>query len=209
MSDRSCSRAGGFLNFSIPRNALRGRVNNLEDAMMRVVPENNGALRLLVDYVALTTEKHTPLDANLQRAFAVHVHDLVALVLGATRDGAELSQNRGLRAARLSAIKADVMAQLPNEGLSVHDIARRHQVTARYVQMLFDDGGMTFSEFVVEQRLAQAHRMLSSVQFTDWTIGAIAFEVGFSNLSYFNRTFRRRYGATPSDIRNASRWDLK
>jgi AraC-like DNA-binding protein len=28
--------------------------------------------------------------------------------------------------------------------------------------------------------------------------------VGFGDLSYFNRTFRRRYAATPSDIRQSS-----
>jgi AraC-like DNA-binding protein len=32
-----------------------------------------------------------------------------------------------------------------------------------------------------------------------------AFEVGFGNLSYFNRSFRRRYGVTPSDMRAAAR----
>ncbi|WP_276519543.1 AraC family transcriptional regulator [Bradyrhizobium elkanii] len=37
------------------------------------------------------------------------------------------------------------------------------------------------------------------------TIGSIAFEVGFGDLSYFNRTFRRQYGVTPSDIRAVPR----
>jgi len=194
-----------FLNFSIPRTALRDRVDNLEDAMMRPIHVDNSALRLLVDYVALATEKHTPLDANLQRTFAPHIHDLVALALGATRDGAALAQGRGVRAARLAAMKADILAHLREEGLSVHDIARRHRVTPRYVQLLFDSEGMTFSEFVIEQRLAQAHQMLTNPLFSNWTISAIAYEVGFSNLSYFNRTFLRRYGATPSDIREQAR----
>ena len=32
-------------------------------------------------------------------------------------------------------------------------------------------------------------------------IRTIAFEAGFGDLFYFNHVFRRRYGATPSDIR--------
>jgi len=43
--------------------------------------------------------------------------------------------------------------------------------------------------------------MLSDPRFLNLTITWIAFDVGFGNLSYFNRLFRRRYGATPSDVR--------
>jgi AraC-like DNA-binding protein len=35
------------------------------------------------------------------------------------------------------------------------------------------------------------------------TISSIAFESGFGDLSYFNRAFRRQYGAAPSEIRSA------
>jgi AraC-like DNA-binding protein len=39
----------------------------------------------------------------------------------------------------------------------------------------------------------------------DRSIIGIAFDVGFGNLSYFNRLFRRTYGATPSDVRAGAR----
>jgi AraC-like DNA-binding protein len=35
------------------------------------------------------------------------------------------------------------------------------------------------------------------------SITAVAFEAGFNDLSYFNRTFRRRFGLTPSEARAA------
>jgi len=54
---------------------------------------------------------------------------------------------------------------------------------------------------VLGQRLARAHRLLTDPRRTERTLTAIAFEVGFSDLSYFNRAFRRRFGATPSDAR--------
>lgn len=43
--------------------------------------------------------------------------------------------------------------------------------------------------------------MLSDARFADRGISAVAYDVGFSDLSYFNRVFRRRFGATPSDVR--------
>ena len=36
------------------------------------------------------------------------------------------------------------------------------------------------------------------------TILAIALEAGFSDQSWFNRAFRRHYGASPTDVREAA-----
>ena len=71
--------------------------------------------------------------------------------------------------------------------------------------MLFASEDLSFAEFVLAQRLDRAHRMLTDPRLADQTISAIAYQSGFGDLSYFNRTFRRRYGATPSDIRRMSR----
>ena len=88
-------------------------------------------------------------------------------------------------------------------------MAARQRVTPRYVQLLFESEGTTFSQFVLEQRLARAHRMLGDPRCAAWTIIAIAFTAGFGDVSYFNRAFRRRYGATPSDVRaHAQRADV-
>jgi AraC-like DNA-binding protein len=43
--------------------------------------------------------------------------------------------------------------------------------------------------------------MLMDRRYDRLSITEIAYEAGFSDLSYFNRTFRRAHGATPSDIR--------
>jgi AraC-like DNA-binding protein len=72
-------------------------------------------------------------------------------------------------------------------------------MTSRYVHKLFANEGLTFSSFVLGQRLARAHRMLSDPRRADRTIGAVAFDIDFGDLSYFNRTFRRQYGATPTN----------
>jgi AraC-like DNA-binding protein len=34
------------------------------------------------------------------------------------------------------------------------------------------------------------------------SIASLAFEVGFGDLSYFNRAFKRFYGVTPSEVRD-------
>jgi AraC-like DNA-binding protein len=53
------------------------------------------------------------------------------------------------------------------------------------------------------ERLARAYYLLTNPLHSRRLISKIAFELGFNNLSYFNRTFRRRYNATPSEIRDS------
>jgi transcriptional regulator GlxA family with amidase domain len=43
--------------------------------------------------------------------------------------------------------------------------------------------------------------MLNSPRFADCSVATIAFACGFGDLSYFNRTFRLRFGTTPTGAR--------
>jgi AraC-like DNA-binding protein len=140
----------------------------------------------------------------LQRMAVGHIRDLVATAVGAAGDAAALAEAGGIRAARLYAIKTDITRRLASHDLSVTAVAARHGVSPRYVQALFETEGTTFSEFVRGQRLARAHQLLDDPHRLRTQISEIAFEVGFSDLSHFNRDFRRRYGVAPSDVRAAA-----
>jgi AraC-like DNA-binding protein len=190
-----------WFSLCIPRRGLAGLVETLEDAVNRPVPADMEAFRLLVDYVEMGLRGDRLASSQLRHVFTTHVHDLVALMIGATRDATEVARGRGLRAARLNAAKADIASRLENEGLSVVDVARRLGVTPRYLQKLFESEATSFTEYVTRQRLARTYRMLRDPRFLHRTVVAIAFEVGFGNLSHFNRLFRRHYGTTPSDVR--------
>jgi AraC-like DNA-binding protein len=205
VGDLECPRDTQYLTLFIPRRRLNAIAVNPEDALARPIPADTEALRLLIDYVQTALRKHHLTSQQLRQLFATHIHDLVALAVGATRETTEAAHDRGLRAARLSAIKGDVISRLGSEHLDVTGVATQRGVTPRYVQMLFESEGITFSGYVLEQRLIRAHHMLTDPGLRNWTISAIAFQVGFGNLSYFNRVFRRRFGATPSDIRTNAR----
>ena len=58
--------------------------------------------------------------------------------------------------------------------------------------------GQNFSDLVRKLRLAHARRLL---EYSDKAISAICCEVGFSNLSNFNRHFLNDAGETPRDYR--------
>jgi len=199
---------GRSMALAVPRAALTALVPNADDGLGKLIPANREALKLLTAYLGTMKDVDTSTSPALQRAVANHICDLVALAIGASGDAAEFACGRGARAARLAAIKTDIDRSLGNRGLAVSDIALRHGVTPRQVQRLFEAEGSTFSEYLLDRRLDAARRMLGDPR-RGSTISAIAFDVGFGDLSYFNRTFRRRYGAAPSEIRAACRETIR
>jgi AraC-like DNA-binding protein len=189
-------------NITLPRKLMVEMVPHLEDRFMRPVMRETEALQLLTRYVQMLTQQDQALaTAELRHLAVTHVYDLVALSLGAAGDASEIATGRGLRAVRLAAIKADILANLTDHGLSLTAVAARHRVTPRYVQALFETEGATFSQFLLRQRLACVRRMLCDPRQAGRGISAIAYDAGFGDLSHFNRAFRRQYGATPSDVR--------
>jgi len=54
---------------------------------------------------------------------------------------------------------------------------------------------------VLEQRLARARQLLLNPCRASQKVSAIAAEAGFNNLSYFNQSFRQRFGVTPTNMR--------
>jgi AraC-like DNA-binding protein len=137
-------------------------------------------------------------DPRLWHLSARHVYDLMAMAIGATGHVQALAGQSSLAAARLEAIKADL---IKNAALGIGEIAARHRISPRYVQLLFDRAGTTFSQFTLDLRLEQAHAMLTSPRFASRSVTAIAYEAGFSDHSHFSRRFKQRYGKTPSDLR--------
>ena len=192
-------------NFRFDRAMLASQLVDIDAALIRSIPKDNPALRLLMRYARVLDDDVALTTPELRRAVTVHVHDLAALALGATRDAAEAAKGRGVRAARLRAIKEEIIGNLSRRNLTADAIAASHGISPSYVRKLFESDGTTFGDFVLGQRLAQAYRMLSDPRYVDRKISGIAFEAGFGDLSYFNNAFRRRFGMTPSDVREAAR----
>jgi AraC-like DNA-binding protein len=186
-----------LIGVRIPRRAVSP--GTISGPPLRLVPARTAALQLLTRYLRSVLSGPMPSSALLADALVTHLTDLIELSL-LEPDGLP-SRAPSVRAARLSAIKADIGQHLTNSSLSVAALAARHGISPRYLHKLFEDEAMTYSQYVLDQRLALAYRKLRHPRFSARTISSVAHDAGFGDLSYFNRTFRRRYGIAPSDAR--------
>ena len=201
MSSPSSVKIAGI---RVPRSAIAPLVPKLENVTMRRITKDTSGLRLLRKYLDVVADDEALAASASQRLIVGHFYDLVALALGASSDAKALAADRTVGAVRLAAIKADILANLDDGKLNATTVATRHRLTVRYVHKLFESDGITYSEFVLGERLARAYCLLTNPLHSGRAISTIAFELGFNDLSYFNRTFRRRYRATPSEIRDGA-----
>lgn len=200
--ERTASR---FLLICAPRAMLTPMLSNPDAMLMSVVPHTIEALRLLTGYVQLLIgDSALAGSPDVHRLAVNHVHDLLAMAVGATHDANQIAARRGLRAARMHAIKADIGQNLRGD-VRVTALSARHGLSPRYIRKLFEGENTSLSRFVLGERLARVYRMLADPRHAELTISGIAFAVGFGDLSTFNREFRRRFGVTPSDVRAAGR----
>jgi len=197
-------RASKLYSLRVPRTVLGLALADFDACLLRPVPRHSEALRLLTAYVeALLRSEVFPTPPLLDRVVA-HIQDLVSLTLGATRDAGEVARGRGVRAARRQIIEDEIIKNLGSAELSAGFVAARLGVTPRYVHLLLEETGKSFSHHVLERRLERAVQLLRDPQWRHRKIAVVAAEAGFTDLSYFNRAFRRRFGATPSDIREST-----
>jgi AraC-like DNA-binding protein len=201
MFRRATGAQDDWLNIIVPAQLLRSAVIDPEDLVARAIPAGSEALTLLAGYTELL-RKHGAIESPALLSHAQHtLLDLMALALGTTGEKQEMAKGRGLRNARLQAILGQIAARYSEATFSTGDVALAIGLSARYVNELLYDSGTNFSDRVLELRLQRARALLSDPRHGAIRIGAIAYMSGFADISHFNRSFRRRFGITPTGAR--------
>ena len=98
-------------------------------------------------------------------------------------------------------ISQAIETQLGDGDLTLHQIAEQQRVSARYIQKLFQQAGMSFSQYLRKRRLEHCHADLASIAHRNLSISDICFRWGFNDAAHFSRSFRADYGVTPRAFR--------
>ena len=94
-----------------------------------------------------------------------------------------------------------------DENMTLNTVACVANVSANHFSAMFSQKmGQTFIEYLTGLRMNKAKELLET---TNMKISQIAKEVGFSNNSYFCRSFREFFGDTPEACRKGTEADEK
>jgi len=196
---------GGRWSIRISSKVLTDICRNAENQIAVPLAASSELVKLLLQQMDTAHRFRPKLNSAANQPVAPHVLDPIALCRGTTGDVAELAINRGLAAARLDAIKSAILRDLASPGTTLGGIAGGFGLSTRYIQYLFQITGTSFTDFVLDRRLSLAHRLLRDPMHRSRKVSDIAMTAGFSDISYFNRAFKARFGATPTDVRAQSK----
>lgn len=149
-----------------------------------------------------TALDEAPYMSSEQRIAAVRALAGMALVaLQNARFGAADPEQlgEGLYRTALAVIKL----HCASSDLSPERIALMVGCSRASLYRLFANRDQGVAEAIWQARLERVHRELSSAAGVGMTIGELALQCGFSDLSSFGRMFKRRYGLTPQEARRS------
>jgi AraC-like DNA-binding protein len=173
-----------LLNLQVlPMGTLTGRV-----AVNRIF---SGLLRSIVDNLEELTDEHIrPIEVALSE-----------FVISSLAESAALSCFDVAGASNFHRISQAIEQQLGDGDLTLHQVADQQHVSARYIQKLFQQAGMSFSQYVRRRRLEHCYADLGSLAHRNLSISDICFRWGFNDAAHFSRSFRADYGMTPRSFR--------
>jgi AraC-like DNA-binding protein len=188
-------------NLLLPRDAL-------DDVLP---PFDMHGLELRSGMAALLRSHLSELAANLpqlQFADARRVGDatlhLVAACIAPSRDAVARAR-APLEAALLAEIRRYVDRHLNSPDLSPHSIAEALGLSRSALYAVCEPMGGV-AAFIQKRRLRRIHAILTDPR-ERRRIGEIAYQFGFTSGAHFSRAFRRAFGYSPSEARDAGTAD--
>ncbi|MBH0114421.1 helix-turn-helix domain-containing protein [Novosphingobium sp. YJ-S2-02] len=144
-------------------------------------------------------------DALEEDAARIIVEAAIALAgraLGASRK--EGSARQSLSEQRLDEVLRFIEVHLSDPNLCTGMVSKGCGVSQRYLSLLLQGTGKTFSELVWSRRLEMAREWLAASHPRDVAIAEIAYGVGFKSTAHFSRKFKSVFGQNPRDFRDSA-----
>lgn len=128
------------------------------------------------------------------------IEELNAHFLIATSSWEKLPQEQKL-AQRITQINDYIQSNYA-QPISLQSLAEHLHLSEGYLSRYFKTSFcMNFTDYLKQVRLSNA---LEELLYTDRNITMIAYDNGFSSVSFFNRIFKAEYGKTPSSFREVN-----
>lgn len=179
--------------------ALRQILPQLDSLTARAIRPDSGAASMFTSVLdqlfAMAPSMSEDVADDLSDALP---HLLAPALRGLDRSDESPSRLKALHRQRITRFVRD---NLWDSSLDANTIAKAVNLSPRHVYELFSDGEKTLMKSVWKQRLELCRRDMTEPALKNRSIGEIAYNWGFSNVSHFSRSFKSEFGNSPREFR--------
>ena len=180
---------------TVPHDLLVGRGIRLDRLSAQRFSARTGVGRLAADLVHSTFGELATISPECEDDLAASLLSLMFLPLPTeTSHASDALRHR---------IEGYIRDQIRDPELTIDKIASALRCSKRYLHMAFAASDRSIADHIWTTRLDGCRSDLE--RHADRTISEIAFAWGFSSSAHFSRSFRKRFGVTPSEFRRGDR----
>lgn len=181
---------------------LRERVPQIDLYCGSAHPVRAGAGKIMQGLFNLALSDGTVLSTAQNGSFGDILLTAIANVAAEMAESSAVPTQRKPASARVREQAVDyIVANLSNPELDSDLVARHCQVSARYIQAAFAASATTVEAYIREARLLQCRESLRHPALKYKSIIEIAMSWGFNDAAHFSRTYKQRFGNSPSSER--------
>ncbi|HEY7776709.1 MAG TPA: helix-turn-helix domain-containing protein [Kineobactrum sp.] len=190
---------------AVPSLLMEECVHQPERHLGMRMDSSSGANGLFTQFVISIAQKLDSIDGVLAQRLEANVIDLLATTLGYTQETQRRDlHSNGVKIEYLHRIKQFMRKHLQDERLAPEWIASAHNISTRYLHMLFEAESASVSRYIQNMRLQASRLALSDPAFAHFTVCEIAYRSGFKDSSHFSRVFKSEFGEAPARFRKQS-----
>ncbi|HUI60489.1 MAG TPA: helix-turn-helix domain-containing protein [Steroidobacteraceae bacterium] len=186
----------------LPRDLVRRYAPVLGEASAPLLIDNSAPCADLVrEYVTRLSNPAFEVSEIAAEVLSENLCSLLGIVSSGSAGARGAPAERDLR---LESLLAYMRRHATNPELTPGDAAAHLKISVRSIHKLMRETGRTFCAWLLDERIDQCIRRLRSPQYARQRISEIAWDCGFSDVSYFNGVFKQRVGMTPSSLRHSA-----
>jgi AraC-like DNA-binding protein len=192
----------GTTSIGLSAEVLRRRVPGLGPFYsLSLTGESASAGHLLRAFSGHVAEAATRWSEHEFLSLSEQMLDLVALLM--VQRSAPASSETSARLAHRARALQYIRTNAAEDELNPAAVAQACGISLSYLHQLFRDSDRSVEATITEERLQLARRKLLDPVCAHMSVASVGYESGFNDATHFSRAFKRRFGATPGEVRRA------
>ena len=188
----------------IPAHVFRERLLSCNQNVVIGTLPNDGLGRIVNELLKSVAFEAQTLSITEQYTLTQSLLELAGALTRSSIKSHEL-QPAARQSALLNCIYAYLEENYMDSDLTPGKVARANKISTRYLHSLFSQSGTTLLKWVWERRLRATRSDLLDPSQTQSRISEIAYCRGFNDSAHFSRSFRNRFGISPTELRRRSK----